>query len=184
MAPKDPGCWLLSVFNISTDLDAIFLIIFVNHETLMTGGRNSQKCSAQPQVQGADMGYQVCPKFGNIFLNQQFPSDHPRRRLRLTTLGSYPEAFIKRFDLLEESFQSLLAKTGCELQSHNLRYLVRDAWQRRNLAQGSQERFEFRVQFLEMLPRPACIRDAVDDFVDKADGGNDVTSAPAEGHIY
>lgn len=175
---------MLSVFNISIDLDAIFLRISVNCETLITGARNLQKCSAQPQVQGANMGYQVCPKFGNIFLNQQFPSDHPRRRLRLTTLGSYPKAFIKRLHLLEESFQSLLAKTGCELQSHNLRYLVRNACQIRNLAQSSQERFEFGVQLLEMLPRSARIRDAVDDSVDKADGGNDVASAPVEGHIY
>ena len=130
------------------------------------------------------MSYQVCPKFGNIFLSQQFPSDRSRRPLRLTTLGSYPKAFIKRLHLLEESFQSLLAKTGCELQSHNLRYLVRNACQIRNLAQSSQERFEFGVQFLEMLPRPARIRDTVDDFFDEADGGHDVASAPTEGHIY
>jgi hypothetical protein len=171
------------VFNISIDLDAISLGISVNYETLMTGARNLQKRSAQPQVQGADMGYQVCPKFGNIFLNQQFPSDDSPRRLRLTTLGSYPKAFTKRLDLLEESFQSLLAKTGCEIQSHNLRYLVRDACQSRNLAQSSQERFELGDQLMEMLPRSARIRDAVDDFIDKADSGNDVASAPAEGHM-
>jgi hypothetical protein len=53
MALKDPGC----VSNILTDLDVVFLRIFVSHETLVTGARDLQKRNAQPQVQGSNLGY-------------------------------------------------------------------------------------------------------------------------------